>query len=139
MKLDSFTRWFVLTSLALTITACTSTSSGPYAPTPVADVEGKEPIVLMDQMVQTSVTSQGIRYREMPDGRLEVIAVIQSKDPRRIQVQVQCVFKDVNGSGIEDETPWQTLILTENGQEQLSFKSMNSQAKKATIRVRQAR
>lgn len=125
-------------ALALTLTACSSTP-GPYTPTPAADVEGKEPIVLMDQMVQTSVTSQGIRYRELPDGRLEVIAVIQSKDPRRIQVQVQCVFKDVNGVAIDDETPWQTLILTENSQEQLSFKSMNNQAKKATIRVRQAR
>ena len=125
--------------LAITFAACSTSTPGPYTPTPVADVEGKEPIVLMDKMVQTSVTSQGIRYRELPDGRLEVVAVIQSKDPRRIQVQVQCVFKDVNGLGIEDETPWQTLILTENGQEQLSFKSMNNQAKKATLRVRQAR
>jgi len=125
--------------LVLTFTGCTSTPSGPYTPTPAVDVEGKEPIVLMDQMVQTSVTSQGVRFRELADGRLEAIAVIQSKDPRRIQVQVQCIFKDVNGIGIEDETPWQTLILTENGQEQLSFKSMNNQAKKATIRVRQAR
>lgn len=125
-------------ALAALLTACSSTP-GPYTPTPAADVEGKEPIVLMDRMVQTSVTSQGITYRELPDGRLEVIAIIQSKDPRRIQVQVQCVFKDVNGVTIDDETPWQTLILTENGQEQLSFKSMNNQAKKATVRVRQAR
>ncbi len=124
--------------LAAFLTACSSTP-GPYTPTPAADVEGKEPIVLMDRMVQTSVTSQGITYRELPDGRLEVIAIIQSKDPRRIQVQVQCVFKDLNGVTIDDETPWQTLILTENGQEQLSFKSMNNQAKKATVRVRQAR
>lgn len=127
-----------LAGLTLSLTAC-KTTPGPYTPTPAADVEGKEPIVLMDRMVQTSVTSQGIRYRELPDGRLEVIAVIQSKDPRRIQVQVQCVFKDVNGVAIDDETPWQTLILTENGQEQLSFRSMNTQAKKATVRVRQAR
>ena len=131
-------RFSAICALTALLTACSSTP-GPYTPTPAADVEGKEPIVLMDRMVQTSVTSQGIRYRELPDGRLEVIAVIQSKDPRRIQVQVQCVFKDVNGVAIEDETPWQTLILTENGQEQLSFKSMNNQAKKATIRVRQAR
>lgn len=129
---------FAVGALTLTLAAC-RTTPGPYTPTPAADVEGKEPVVLMDKMVQTSVTSQGIHYRELPDGRLEAIAVIQSKDPRRIQVQVQCVFKDANGIGIDDETPWQTLILTENGQEQLSFKSMNNQAKKATIRVRQAR
>ena len=137
--MKNFLNLIAAAGLAVTFAACTSTPEGPYTPTPAADVEGKEPIVLMDQMVQTSVTSQGIRYRELPDGRLETIVVLQSKDSRRIQVQVQCVFKDVNGFGIEDETPWQTLILTENGQEQLNFKSMNNQAKKATIRVRQAR
>jgi uncharacterized protein YcfL len=131
-------RILALVTLAAAVTACKSTP-GPYTPTPAAEVEGREPVVLMDPMVQTSVTSQGVHYRELPDGRLEAIAVIQSKDPRRIQVQVQCVFKDANGIMIDDETPWQTLILTENGQEQLSFKSMNNRAKKATVRVRQAR
>lgn len=128
-----------LTALALLTLATGCRSTGPYTPTPTVDVEGREPVVLMDQMVQTSVTSQGVHYRQLPDGRLEAIAIIQSKDPRRIQVQIQCVFKDANGITIDDETPWQTLILTENGQEQVSFKSMNNQAKKATIRVRQAR
>lgn len=126
-------------ALALLTLATGCRSTGPYTPTPTADVEGREPVVLMDQMVQTSVTSQGVHYRQLPDGRLEAIAIIQSRDPRRIQVQIQCVFKDANGITIDDETPWQTLILTENGQEQVSFKSMNNQAKKATIRVRQAR
>jgi uncharacterized protein YcfL len=126
-------------ALALLTLATACRTPGPYTPTPTANVEGREPVVLMDQMVQTSVTSQGVHYRQLPDGRLEAIAIIQSRDPRRIQVQVQCVFKDANGIAIDDETPWQTLILTENGQEQVSFKSMNNQAKKATIRVRQAR
>jgi uncharacterized protein YcfL len=128
-----------LAALALLTLATACRTPGPYTPTPTANVEGREPVVLMDQMVQTSVTSQGVHYRQLPDGRLEAIAIIQSRDPRRIQVQVQCVFKDANGITIDDETPWQTLILTENGQEQVSFKSMNNQAKKATIRVRQAR
>jgi uncharacterized protein YcfL len=128
-----------LAALALLTLATGCRTTGPYTPTPTADVEGREPVVLMDQMVQTSVTSQGVHYRQLPDGRLEAIAIIQSRDPRRIQVQIQCVFKDANGITIDDETPWQTLILTENGQEQVSFKSMNNQAKKATIRVRQAR
>ena len=122
---------------ALVLTSCST--PGPYTPTPAANVEGSEPVVLMDRMVQTSVTSQGVTYRELADGRLEAVAVLQSRDPRRIQVQVQCVFKDANGVGIDDETPWQNLILTENSQEQLSFKSMNNRARRATIRVRQAR
>ncbi len=40
---------------------------------------------------------------------------------------------------VVDSTPFQTLILTENAQEGVSFQSMNSQAKKYTLRVREAR
>jgi hypothetical protein len=54
-------------------------------------------------------------------------------------VQAGCVFKDVNGVATGDETPWQTVILTENATEQVKFVSANDQAKKYTIRVRQAR
>jgi len=106
---------------------------------PANNMEDRETIVLMDPMVQQSVTSGGVFFKPLDDGRLEVTAKVQSRDPRRIQVQVQCVFKDANGFGVDDETPWQTLILTENSQEQLRFVSMNAQAKKATVRVRQAR
>ena len=38
-----------------------------------------------------------------------------------------------------DETPFQTVILTENSQQDLIFTSMNDRAKRYTIRVRQAR
>lgn len=130
----------LILSLAFTLAAFTGCkSTGPYTPTPASNVENVEPVVLMDEMVQRSVTSNGVMFQPLDDGRLRVVARIQSKESRRIQVQVQCVFKDANGYGVEDETPWQTLILTENGQEQVSFTSMNSRAKKATIRVRQAR
>jgi hypothetical protein len=49
------------------------------------------------------------------------------------------VFKDSAGFSTGDETPWQDVILTENGQETVRFTSMNNQATKYTIRVRQAR
>jgi hypothetical protein len=38
-----------------------------------------------------------------------------------------------------DETPFQTVMLTENATEQIRFVSMNNLAKKFTVRVRQAR
>jgi len=49
------------------------------------------------------------------------------------------VFKNDDGSTTGDETPWQTLILGENTTEAVTFTSMNNQARKYTIRVRQAR
>jgi hypothetical protein len=58
---------------------------------------------------------------------------------RRIQVQINCVFKDALGAPVGDETPFETFILDENAQEGKTFKAMNAQAKGYTIRVRQAR
>jgi hypothetical protein len=45
----------------------------------------------------------------------------------------------VNGVSTGDETPFQTVILTESATEQVKFTSMNNKAARYTIRVRQAR
>jgi len=128
-------------SLALAITGCSTYDKGPYVPqtsrTPAH--ENTERVVLMDPGVQYSLTYTGIQEGTTADGRLEVIVQIRNRENRRIEVQVNCVFKDANGFTTGDETPFQTLILTENGTEQVKFTAMNTLAKKYTIRVRQAR
>ena len=129
-------------SVALGVTACKSTyDKGPYLPqtskTPAH--ENTERVVLMDPGVQYSLTCTGIQEGATADGRLEVIAQIRNRENRRLEVQVNCVFKDANGYTTGDETPFQTLILTENATEQVKFTAMNTLAKKYTIRVRQAR
>jgi uncharacterized protein YcfL len=102
------------------------------------DLENRENFVLLDKGAEHSVTHAGIQSRVNPDGRLEIAANLRNRENRRIQVQVNCVFKDENGYAI-DETPFQNLILTENAQETLRFISMNNQARRYTIRVREAR
>jgi uncharacterized protein YcfL len=123
---------------AMVATGCQS--GGAYAPknTTKYDLENKEKFVLMDGMVQRSVTASGIQKRILPDGRLEVIAHVRNREGRRIQVQASCVFKDEQGFSTDDETPWQNLILTENSQEDVRFVSINNKARDFTIRVRQA-
>ncbi|MFT3869053.1 MAG: YcfL family protein [Nibricoccus sp.] len=130
-----------LAAAALALLAGCATEPGPFAPqdTTKYTLENTEAFVLMDKQVQYSVTSTGIQYRDLPDGRLEVTANIKNRESRRIQVQVGCVFKTVDGVSTGDETPWQTLILGENTTEAVTFTSMNNQARKYTIRVRQAR
>jgi hypothetical protein len=127
---------------ALLIAGCqTGHDSGPYLPqTPKTPAyENTERFVLLDPDAQHSVTCSGINERTLEDGRLEVIAQIRNRENRRIEVQANCVFKDQNGIATGDETPFQALILTENGTEQVRFVSANALAKKCTIRVRQAR
>jgi uncharacterized protein YcfL len=115
--------------------------SGPYAPQadrrPGVD-EATATVVLLDSAVQASVTSAGDRATVLPDGRLRAQANLKNRESRRVQVQVQCVFKDEQGFATGDEMPWVTLILSENATEAVEFTSMNAQARKYTIRVRQA-
>jgi uncharacterized protein YcfL len=137
------TKLIAILPAALLIAGCSGThDQGPYVPqlskTPA--YESTEPVVLLDPGVQYSVTTTGQPLAHvLDDGRLEVTAQLRNRENRRIEVQVNCVFKDVNGVSTGDETPFQTLILTENATEQVKFTSMNNKAARYTIRVRQAR
>jgi uncharacterized protein YcfL len=101
--------------------------------------EQTNPFVLMSKGAEHSVTCTEIQKGNLEDGRLQVIANIRNRENRRIQVQINCVFKDEQGFSTDDETPWQNVILTENAQESIRFIAMNTKAKNFTIRVREAR
>jgi uncharacterized protein YcfL len=126
---------------ALLIGAGCQTSETGALPPQNADkfnLEKSAKFVLLDPGAQRSVTCPGLQEGTLPDGRLRVRAQIRNRENRRIEVQVQCVFKDAQGFAI-DTTSFQTLILTENATEEVAFEAMNDQAKAYTVRVRQAR
>lgn len=129
-----------LASMALS-GGCVTPQPGPYAPldTTKFTLENTDKFVLLDPGAQYSVTCTGLQERILADGRLEVVANVKNREARRIQVQINCVFKDDQGFSTNDETPFQTLILSENSTEAVHFTAMNTLAKKYTIRVRQAR
>lgn len=133
----------IVPAAVLVFAGCKSAyDKGPYLPqaSPTPAYESTEPVVLMDPGVQHSITATGQPLAQMlADGRLEVTVQLRNRENRRIEVQANCVFKDVNGISTGDETPWQTVILTENSTEQVKFVSANDKAKRFTIRVRQAR
>jgi uncharacterized protein YcfL len=131
----------LLATVALTLFAGCATEPGPFTPqdTTKYTVENTEKFVLLDKPTQVSVTCTGLQERLLPDGRLEVVANVKNREARRIQVQIQCVFKDEQRVSTGDETAWQTLILAENSTEAMRFTATNPQAKTYEIRVRQAR
>lgn len=114
---------------------------GAYATvhTPGADRETEAKFVLLDKATRNSVTCDGLQERIMEDGRLEVVALVRNRLNRRIEVQINCVFKDARGFPVQDDVPFRTLILTENAQEGVRFVSAVPEAETYTIRVRQAR
>ncbi len=131
----------IITGLLAAGCASMGHDSGPYRPqaSKAPAYENTERFVLLDPGAQYSVTCPTINERILDGGRLEVVAQIRNRENRRIEIQADCVFKDQNGFVIGDETPFKTVILSENATEQISFVSANDKAKKYTIRVRQAR
>ena len=124
-----------------TTTVVTGHEGGAYAPvnTDRYALENQSKFVLLDHSIQRSVTCSGLFEKYTDDGRLEITANVRNRVGHRLNVQINCVFKDAQGAPTGDETPFQTLILTENAQEGVKFTSMNTLAKGYTIRVREAR
>lgn len=131
----------LLPVLALALSGGCVNEPGPFPPldTTKFTLENTDRFVLLDKPAQNSVTCTGLQERPLADGRIEVTANVKNRESRRIQVQINCVFKDEQGFSTGDETPWQTLILSENSTEAVRFTAMNTQARKYTVRVRQAR
>ena len=130
----------LLATAALVMLAGCATP-GPFTPqdTTKYTVENTEKFVLLDQATQHSVTCTGLQERTLSDGRIEVVANVKNREDRRIQVQIQCVFKDEQSFSTGDDTPWQTLILSEHSTEAVRFTATSTATKRYTIRVRQAR
>jgi hypothetical protein len=123
------------------LAGCATAEPGPFRPldTTKFTLENSDNFVALDKAAQYSVTCTGLQEMWLADGRLEVVANVKNREARRIQVQVSCVFKNEQGFSTGDETPFQTLILSENSTEAVRFTAMNLLGKKYTIRVREAR
>ena len=113
---------------------------GAYAPLDAnaTTLENTAKFVLLDKGAQQSVTCLGLQETRLADGRFQVAANLLNRENRRIQVQVNCVFKDAQGFPVED-TPFENVFLDENAQEGVKFVSANDKAQLYTIRVREAR
>jgi hypothetical protein len=128
-----------LAACLLLLPGCAS-HEGAYAPLKAdqGNLESISKFVLLDPGAQRSVTCSGLQEGKTPDGRLQVKVNVRNRENRRLEVQVNCVFKDEQGFTL-DETPFESLILTENETRGVEFTAMNDKPKTYTIRIRQAR
>jgi len=129
-----------LMAVLVLVEGCATHDTGAYPPENGSfnNLEDSAKFVLLDKPTQYSVTCGSLQESRLSDGRLQVLANVRNRENRRIQVQVNCVFKDAQGFVLED-TPFQNIFLDENAQEGLKFVSASDKALRYTIRVRQAR
>jgi uncharacterized protein YcfL len=130
----------VLAAAGLGLATGCKTHEGAYLPvnSTTHNLEDSASFVLLDAGAQRSITSSGIQSTRLSDGRLQVSANVRNRENRRLQVQVNCVFKDGQGFVVED-TPFRSVFLDENAQEGVTFTSANDKAQRFTVRVREAR
>jgi hypothetical protein len=122
------------------LSGCATNDHGAYLPvnTTVNNVENQAGFVLLDNALQNAVTCTGIQETRFPDGRLQVEANVRNRENRRLQVQINCVFKDAQGFTV-DETPFHNFFLDENATQGARFVSATDKAIRYTIRIREAR
>ena len=128
-------------ALATAFFAGCQTTPGTYEPldTTKYTIESTDKFVLLDQAAQGSVSCTGLQERILPDGRLEVVANVKNREKHRLQIQINCVFKDEQGVSTGDMTSVRSLTLAENVTEAVKFTSANNLARKYTIQVRETR
>ena len=125
----------------LTLSACLAILlSGCGAPTVrQSAISNNSKFVALGSLGNRIVQCTALQENTLPDGRLEVRANILNLVNKRVDLQINCIFKDAQGFSTDDETPFQTLILDETAQETITFTSLNTKAKDYTVRVRLAR
>ena len=125
----------------LTLSAClTILLNGCDAPTATQSaISNNSKFVALGSLGSRIVQCTTLQENTLPDGRLEVRANILNLVNKRVDLQINCIFKDAQGFSTGDETPFQTLILDETAQETITFTSLNTKAKDYTVRVRLAR
>src|SRR5436190_6758004 len=96
MKKTLFSLALLAPALALITIGCQTHDTGAYLPqnATINNVEDSNRFVLLDKAAQYSVTCPGIQETRLPDGRMQVSANLHNQENRRIQIQVNCVFKD---------------------------------------------
>jgi uncharacterized protein YcfL len=139
-SMKNFVPILAATMTALWLAGC-RTAPVPFHPQESAkySIESTGKFVVLDQPTPDAVICTGLQERRNSEGRLEVVANVKNQQDRRIEVQVRCVFKDVNGFSTGDETPWQTLSLGEIATEAVHYTAANGLAHKFTIAVRTGR
>jgi uncharacterized protein YcfL len=104
-----------------------------------SSISNNSKFVALGSLGSQTVQCTALQEITLLDGRLQVRANILNRVNKRVDLQVNCVFKDDQGFSTGDETPFQTLILDETAQTTVTFTSLNNKAKSYTVRVRLSR
>ena len=113
---------------------------GPYVPSqrqPAPEFENTT--VVLDREISGLVAVDLQHAERTHQGKLKGMANIRNRTNQDLTLQVQTVFRDVNGFSINDDTSWDTIVLTANETRTVGATSTTPKADRYTIRIRMMR
>jgi len=130
-----------LTAMLLVIlTSGCVTNEGPYVPTqrePSTELENTA--VILDREIADRIAVDLQDAERTSSGKLTGQANVRNRTNQDLRIQVQTVFRDSKGFSINDDTAWETLVLTANETRTVSAISTSRKAERYTIRIRMIR
>lgn len=73
------------------------------------------------------------------EGRLQAYCEMRNRGKKNLVVQVQTVFKDERGLGLNDMTNWETVVIPQNSIHYYKATAMSEKARNYVIRIKLAR
>ncbi|MFM1851795.1 MAG: hypothetical protein RIS54_1479 [Verrucomicrobiota bacterium] len=132
-------RILLLSAVALLgLAGCTTPPAEPVAEAAGAEVTD-ERLVPLDPRAAEAVTGTGFFTRQTAAGLLELAVNLSNRTDAPVQLKVNCVFKDVQGFTLKDETPFRAIEIAAGATETIRFTATNPAAKRYAVRVRTAR
>jgi uncharacterized protein YcfL len=132
------TIYSLILPLAFALSSCST--EGPYLPAerqPSPEIENTA--VIMDQELKDMIAVDNQNAERTSQGKLKALANVRNRTNNDITVQFQTVFRDAGGFSIDDDTAWETTVLTSNETRTISATSTNRKAERYTIRIRMMR
>lgn len=96
-------------------------------------------VAFADPLSRDSIEVTGLQERFLADGRLDMVAVVKNKSSQATKVEVQCVFRDIDGFVAAQATDWKPLSLGAQASETVHFTASTTVSRRYTLRFRQAK
>jgi uncharacterized protein YcfL len=126
--------------LSFAFLGCETTKEGPYVPAgkqPMTEIENTTVILDRELAGMIAVDMQGAE--RTGKGKLKSLVNVRNRTNQDFPIQVQTVFRDQDGFSIDDETSWETVVLTANETRTVSSLSTSTKADRFTVRIRMVR
>ncbi len=113
--------------VALTVAACAT-------PPPAASPDAVVSVNVLGNFLPRQILVEDLRHRRVGDV-IQVNATVVNRTGNTLQVQYKPYWVDIQGFEVDDDAPWQPIVVNGDSQARISFVSRNVNAARVRIDI----